>query len=243
MDFDIRIGKVKRLLIIAIGTLILFHLLGQFSAHILGHRRLFGFVEMFRMQSERNAPTYFSGVLLAWAGCLLLFISQAMAKPGGRDRGYWLALGLMFWYLSLDEVISIHENFGYYTRQMPMFSFLAYKWVVVGLLLALAVVGVFFRFWWRLEPKTRFWFAVSAGVYLGGAIGVETASGLYGKAYDEGFGFSVFIVFEEGMEMAGVAIFIVTLLGVIRDRVGSFQVRVLGSEAPSAATADAEINR
>lgn len=242
MDFDIRIRTVKRALILAIGTLILFHLLGQFSAHILGRGRLLGFVEMFRMQSERNVPTFFSGMLLAWAGCLLVFIGWATAKAGARYRWHWVVLGLMFWYLSLDEITSLHEHYSLGNR-LPIFSGLVYKWVITGTLLVLIVVAGFFRFWWQLEPRARLGFAVSAVVFVVGAIGFETLSGFYAKSYGEDFGFSVLIVFEEGMEMIGVAIFIVVLLGVIRDRVGPCRVRVLGGEVPPAPTADAEISR
>lgn len=235
MRDSIQIQTIKRFLFSAIGLLILFHVMGQFSAHILDRRRLLGFVGMFRLQSEHNAPAYFSGFLLATAGVLLLLIARHSRLESSRKALPWFALGVMFFYLAIDEVITIHEHFGALGSSMSIFDGLMYKWVVVGALLVLAVVGLFFRFWLNLPPKTRLWFALAAVVFVGGAIGFETISGLYAKHNAEDFVFSLLIVLEEGMEMAGVALFITALVRYIQPRFNPLGLQLL--DGPTATDA------
>lgn len=206
-----QIQLIKRLLIVSILTLIGFHLLGQFSAHILGHRQLLGFVAMFRLQSEHNAPAYYSGLQLVAAGVLLCLVARHAWQQSSQAALPWLGLGVMFFYLAVDEVFSIHEHFGTLGTSSSLYDILKYKWVITGIVLVIAIVALFFRFWLRLPSKTRFWFALSAMVYVGGAIGFETISGLYANQFNENFGFSLLVTAEEGMELIGIAMFIVAV--------------------------------
>ncbi len=243
MFTDQQIRVIKRTLVVVIVTLIVFHLLGQFSAHILDRRRLLGFVAMFRLQSEHNAPAYYSGLQLLAAALLLFIIARHAVTRSLRSALPWLGLGVMFCYLAVDEVMMIHENFGALGKSFSAFDGLKYKWVVMGFVLVVAVVALFFRFWLRLPPRTRMWFAVSAAVYIGGAIGFETISGLYANRYSEDFGFSLLIVFEEGMEIIGIAMFLMALVRYMHDHYDHFGVRTAdASEQALPGHADAAPN-
>lgn len=224
----VRIRRVKGLLIAAIAALLSLHLVGQFSAHVLGRGRLMGFVGMFRLQSEHNAPTYFSGFLLGLSALLLLLIALHVVRDSARGAVPWFGLCAMFGYLACDEVLSIHERFHLLGQSMSVFDALNYKWVVTGTLLVLAVVALFFRFWWRLPSDTRWWFGVAAAVYVGGAIGVETLCGLYAQHAGEDFGYALLAAVEEGMEMAGVACFIVALARYIQPRFAPLGIGLAG---------------
>ncbi|MFN3165920.1 MAG: hypothetical protein ACE37H_02530 [Phycisphaeraceae bacterium] len=214
----LRIDHLKRFLVASIAGLVLLHLVGQISAHLLGRGRLMGFVGMFRLQSEHNAPTYFSGWLLGLSALLLLLIGCHVAGRSVKRAVPWFGLCAVFGYLACDELLSIHERFHFLGESMSAFDALNYKWVVMGGLLVLAVVALFSRFWWNLPHPTRYWFAVAAGVYVAGAIGVETLCGLYAKAHSEDFAYALLTAVEEGMEMAGIACFIVALARYIQPR-------------------------
>ena len=200
-----------------ITVLVGLHLIGQFSTHVLGRGSLRGFVGLFRLQSEHNIPAYFSGVLLLSAGVLLLRIGLCFVRASERGVLPWLGLGAIFCYMAVDEVFSLHERFGaamygHYRAMGASFDGLNYKWVVTGAVMVAAVVVLFFRFWLRLPGQTRLWCAIAAVVFVTGAIGFETLSGQYALHYNEGFGYAVIVAFEEGLEMAGVGIFILTLM-------------------------------
>lgn len=226
MQPTLNIQKVKWALILMITTLVVLHLFTQYFAHILGYRRLLGLTAIFRLQSEQNLPSYFSGLLLAGAALLLVLIGMQIRARDGGGGGYWLSLGAVFAYLSVDEVTSIHESLDAVVAQVGVFDWLVYPWVVIGVLAVLVFSVVFFRFWLGLPPVTRRWFAIAAVVFVGGAIGFETVSGQYLNVGDEQFVYSVIVAAEEGSEMAGVAIFITALFRYAAIHLGGLGVRL-----------------
>ena len=97
MQPTLQIRSINRFLAVTIGLLIVCYLIGAYSAHVLEHRRLFGFVAMFRMESEYNVPAWFSGFLLATAGALLLAIScYTIRQVSWKKSLPWCVLGFMF---------------------------------------------------------------------------------------------------------------------------------------------------
>lgn len=87
--------------------------------------------------------------------------------------------------------------------------------MIPGSLLALAVGGTCLRFLWSLPAGTRRSFIAAAGVFLGGAIGVEmlTAKHRTMTGGTDTFAHTLLVTLEEAGEMVGVAIF---LYGVLR---------------------------
>ena len=68
-----------------------------------------GLVNFLDMDKERNLPSFFSAGLLFLAAQLLFLISRLhKGKPRG-GYGYWLALAIIFLYMTFDEAFSVHE--------------------------------------------------------------------------------------------------------------------------------------
>ena len=161
--------------------------------------------QLFDVDEEDAIPTWYSTSALLLASVLLLLISRR--KQADRDPwvGYWYGLSLTFAALSLDEVAGFHETVN---------GMVDYSWAILGGIAA-AVFGVaYLRFLWHLPARTRWLFVVSGCVFIGGAVGVEMSTDWYDdQDLLDTLAYNLWNTVEEGMEMAGVVLFIYALLG------------------------------
>lgn len=117
--------------------------------------------------------------------------------------------------LSIDEIAGLHESFNTVTDA---------TWAIPGGILALVVGLTFFSFLSSLPTATRNAFFLAGCIYVGGAIGVE----IIGAPMDaDTMTYNLTTVVEEGMEMAGVLLFLTALLAYMaRQDVGTDEVSV-----------------
>jgi len=160
--------------------------------------------QLFDVDEENNLPTWFSGALLAVAaGCVWLCARQKREK---QDRWvvHWYILAFGFLLLSLDEVAGLHESLNSMTDA---------SWVIPGGIGALLVGLSFVPFLLNLPGRTRNFFIVAGGLYVGGAVGVE----IVGAPMDgDSMIYNLTTLAEEGLEMYGVILFIGALLSYMR---------------------------
>lgn len=237
MIASIRIRTVALLLSAIIGGLFTLHMIAQYGRRVLGQDQIFGIGRMFHMDAEQNFPTYFNGVLLAAAGTLLWLIWGATRQAKQSGSGYWFLLGCVFWFMSIDDMILLHERLNGFVGKFSAFQDVHNKWVVAGVVIVFAVAAFFFRFWLRLPSKTRFWFGVSAVVFIGGAIGFESISLGYLQSVgheNKDMLYAALTGIEEAMEMAGITIFIVSLMRYIHAEIGICGVQLIADQPASA---------
>jgi hypothetical protein len=85
----------------------------------------------------------------------------------------------------------------------------------------------YLKFLLHLPAKTRWRFVVAATLYLGGAIGMELIGGRYADLHGmENLAYSMTATVEESLEMAGVIVFIYTLLNYIADNYQEIRLRL-----------------
>jgi len=168
----------------------------------------YAIVKLFWLDTEYNLPTLYQFVTLAGAGAVMFSIAGQPWIERSADRARWRVLGSIFFFLAVDEVLRIHETVG----DTSSLTFGA-----AGLLLYVPLVmGV--GLWWlpllqRLNARTRLLLLAAAGLYLGGAAGIESISqlhaGVSGKATAL---YVVLATLEEVFEMAGIALLVYALL-------------------------------
>jgi hypothetical protein len=198
------------LLACLIAALLALSLAGQFSKYVLGHGNLKGLVGLFDVDGESSLPTWYSSAALALAALLLAAAAAVHRWRRLGDQRAWAGLAALVLLLSVDEVAGIHECAIEPLRSAWNLSGVwYYAWVIPGMALV-AIVGLAYaRFWWRLPPRTRWWFLVAAAVFVGGALGVEMVSAAWASAHGEqNLTYALIISVEEAMEMSGVAILI-----------------------------------
>ena len=156
--------------------------------------------ELFDLDEEQSFGTWFSAVILLFAGRLLLLQAREV-----RDFWFaWKLLGIGFCFLSLDEVVGLHETFN---------SMTDFSWTLPGGIVAGVVGLAYIPFLRRLPSRTRWLFLLGGLIYVGGAVILERATDWYAdENLLDTLEYNLTTVLEETMEMSGVAVFIYALL-------------------------------
>ncbi len=222
-------GKVTRILIVVVICLIVASLIGQFSLYFLpdipGRD---AFAPEFNVDEEGNFPSLYSAITLLLCSILLATIAWVKKIHGARYPVHWKALSFIFLYLSIDELLSLHERIIEPLRRAGFSGFLYHAWVVPGAVLLLIFVLTFLKFLFHLPARTRHWFIVSGAIYVGGALGIELIGGNYADLHgQENMMYAVLVTIEEFMEMLGIIVFINTLMSYM-NRIGikEFNIQV-----------------
>ncbi len=170
-------------------------------------------VSLFNFDTEANIPTFYSALALLFASFLLLYIGFLQRKQ--REPWVaWLGLGLIFFYLAIDEAISIHEHVGLPFEQFVDASgLLFFTWVIPYGIALLLLTILYWKFLMALPRRITVLFIVSAVVFVAGAIGFELLGGRQYEAHGaDDIVYAILYTCEESLEMLGTAIFIYALL-------------------------------
>ncbi|MDY6919155.1 MAG: hypothetical protein SV765_02955 [Pseudomonadota bacterium] len=218
-------------ILIIIGLLCL-NILGILLEPRFEHSYVDGVVKLVDFNSERNVPTLFSTLLLLIASTLLFIIAVNQKAQGGFPKA-WLGLSLIFLFLGVDEISSIHEHFTLPAREAFGASGLFYfAWVIPYGVALLILAAVYFRFLMALPKPTLVLFIISGVVFVSGAIGFEMLGGRHDElTKDKGTLHQIYYTCEELLEMLGVAIFIYALLRYIVDYSQSLVISISRPQA------------
>lgn len=171
-------------------------------------------MQNFYLDAEGNIPTYTNALLLFIPSVLLFFIGLWKLQIKDKFRFQWLALSLIFLFLSIDEMTVLHESLIKPMRAIyGAEGFFYFAWIIPGIV-AVALFGVlFFMFFLHLENNFKILFALALGVYIGGVIGGEMISGYYASLLGlKNYTYAVVTSFEESIEMIGCSLIIYSLL-------------------------------
>ena len=191
----------------------------------------FGLVRLLDVDEEQSFPTYYSVILLFTAAVLLAAISTVTRRIKGLHFGYWVGLAAIFFFLSIDEAVSIHELFTKPMRKVLQGSggmLLFFAWIVPYAIVVLGIAIVYVRFLMKLPRRTAAFMVLSGALYIGGALGVEMLSGWYFKSHGENFdlGYYLLSALEEAFETMGTIVFVWTLLDYIETTIGPLRLEM-----------------
>jgi hypothetical protein len=167
----------------------------------------------FSLTEEKNVPTWWSSFLLMACSVVLFAIAATKSRAAGEFRRHWIVLGAIFCYMSIDELVEIHEWLGSIPSLNPFGSVLYYGWVVPASVLVLLFAVSYLRFLFHLPMPTRVKVAAAGFIYVGGAVGVEILVGFWTTKHGElNFAWAMGGLVEEAMEMIGSSLFLYTLI-------------------------------
>lgn len=227
MNVVINPGIIFKLLLSVILFLLFANITGLIARFNFGHDFVYGLVPLFDFNNEKNIPTFYSSLSLITASSLLLFISSAHKKL--KDPYIlWALLSLVFLFLSIDEISSIHERFSGPTRNLLGTSgFLYHAWVIPYFAFFSVFATIYFKFLLSLQKKIMVLFLIAGATFVLGAVGFEMLGGWEAEVHGpKGLLHSFFYTCEEFLEMLGVAIFIYSLLTYIADEFGSLKITI-----------------
>ena len=230
MNITFTPGSVFRLFLLIIGVLTYLNVLALifwFEYDDQFHT----FIEYFDFGLEENIPTLYSVIALAVAATLLGANARHSWEKCDGQHCYWAGLALIFLFLAFDEGAQIHEMMNNVMEQwVTPKGYLRYLWVIPYGFAVLVLAAVYLRFLARLLRTTRYYFILSALLFLGGAIGVDM---LQAQEADLMIGSNQTILYcvlyslEEFLEMIGVAVFIYALLKNLADESPMIRITLL----------------
>lgn len=213
MNIEIQPKRICKSFIYIILILLAANVLGIVSKFYFGHDYVFRLVPLFDFNLEINIPTLYSSFALIFCSILLAIIASIHKKQNSSYYS-WIGLSIIFLFLSVDEIVSIHERLVEPVREsLNTSGFLYNAWVIpYGIFVAVFVIA-YFRFFMNLAKRIRKLFAISGTTFVTGALGFELLGGrqnfLYGR---ENLTFAFLYTCEELLEMLGIVIFIYALL-------------------------------
>lgn len=205
--FALSIGKLMKLLWCCVACLIGVHMVLTF-VHYQVVELPWYVRQIFDVDEEDSFPTWYSASALLLTSMILWVQTWRKQRSADPQRWHWLGLAAGFMLLSVDEVAGIHETINSLTET---------SWAVPGAVVAAVVGGAYLMFLLQLDRRTAIWFVIGGAVFLGGAVGVE----LYTEPYLKNdqlntLAYNLWTGVEEGMEMAGVLIFLQALLRLMK---------------------------
>jgi hypothetical protein len=165
------------------------------------------------LDAELSLPAWFSAMLMAAAAALCFVASRfAQARDPANRRG-WLALSLIFVYLSFDEAASIHERVSWEVQAaFNLRGVFYFAWVLVAAPLIVLLVVLLHRFLLRLPSPVGLRVFLAGVVFVVGALGCEMIASALVERGVGGFWYWTEVIAEEGLEMAGLVLFVAAIL-------------------------------
>ena len=159
------------------------------------------------LDEEESFGTWFSATILLYASILAFHAAGLARAMDGSLYRWWIALGLAFGMMSVDEVVGVHELLNTIYGDSP--------WTIVGFIVFIVTGLCFLPFLWHYRWRTSGLLVVAGTIYISGAVGLEHISGTDINSLQ----YNMLTGLEEGLEMAGIILAIYTLLDFIHHRI------------------------
>jgi hypothetical protein len=198
--------------------------------------------QIFKVDREMSIPTYFSALLLlASAGMLSVIATRNRGRP---YAAHWRWLALIFFYLSVDEAVQIHELANYpIEKRLGTHGFLLFEWVIPAAGLLLLFAAAYWRFWRDQTPALRGGLAAAGVLYVGSALGIEMVGGaVFEQVGRMDIRYAIVALTEEAGEMLAIVLLLRTLLRHLGAEAGVVEIRI-GTGVPSNARAHGSIEK
>jgi hypothetical protein len=165
--------------------------------------------QRFNLDGESNFMTWFKSVLM-----LLSAMVTALLAMGRRGFvWHWWALCAVFALVSMDEVVGIHETSTDLLRNaLHVGGLLYYAWIVPAFAFVLVFTLAMLRFFRQLKPPLRRGLLLGVGLYLLGALGMESLGGYAINAGSSPLLVYALVTCEEGLQMTGSVLVLCALL-------------------------------
>ena len=169
-------------------------------------------LRLFDVNKEANLPAWFSSSVLLV--CSLVLWDTAREKSAVRDRyaRHWWVLAIIFLYLSLDELISLHEATSAMIRArlgVGESGALSQAWILLAAPLVLLFAWIYLRFLLHLPARVKYLTVAAGCMYVGGALGMEVPGAFVRAEYGaDTLPYSVMTTIEEALEMLGAVTFL-----------------------------------
>ncbi|MCA9694436.1 MAG: hypothetical protein KC636_32970 [Myxococcales bacterium] len=201
-------------------ALVALGLLVEINEYILHAGWLDPLTPALSLSYEQNLPTWYAASLLLL--CAALLAVSARADPTWRRS--WALLAVGFLYISMDEVVGVHE---YASELFDTHGLLFFGWVIPAAVVVTVIGLAYLRFLGSLPAQTRRRFVVAGVIYVTGALALELPLGAWTERHgNDNLTYALIDLLEESLELLGATLFVGALLEHLRARVGSIALRI-----------------
>ena len=138
-------------------------------------RALFTFTNV---DNENSIATYFSVLLLLTSSVLTVVIARIKQITDRKYLVRWYLLAAGFFYLSMDEMLSIHEWAGKLVKGPEGTSgFFTHTWVILAMPIILVCIVIFAQLLFSLPHPIRNALLAGFAVYMFSAVVLEMVGG------------------------------------------------------------------
>jgi hypothetical protein len=172
-------------------------------------------LDLFNVDRELNFPTWFSALMICFCAILFRIIATGKKQQGDRYTKDWKLLSLIFYWLAIDEIVSIHEIFiiPEVSQALHLPWFLYSAWVIPGMIFVAWFARRYSKFVRHLPSKSRLHFVLAACLYVGGALIMEMIGSYIAKSLSQqNIIYALSTSVEEFLEMTGIVMLIYSLL-------------------------------
>jgi uncharacterized Tic20 family protein len=172
-------------------------------------------LDLFNVDRELNFPTWYSALMISFCAILFRIIATGKKEQGDRYTKDWQLLSLIFWFLAIDEIVSIHEIFiiPEVSQALHLPWFLYSAWVIPGTICVIWFARRYSKFVYHFPPKSRLHFVLAASIYVGGALIMEMIGSYIAKSLSQqNIIYALSTSVEECLEMSGIVMLIYALI-------------------------------
>jgi hypothetical protein len=199
-----------------------------------GNHPIFRHSNFFYLSAEQNLPTFYSVMLLVSCSLLFFIIGRLKKVLKGSYRWHWTTLGLIFFYLAMDEALRLHERTSEPLQNLLnlntdglFYRLFYFTWVILAVFLVLIFCIFYWKFLFDLPVRFRKLFILSGSAYVAGPIGVEILEGLYISKYGQyHFNYTLLTNLEESLEIFGSILLFYSLYTYIESLARELTVRL-----------------
>lgn len=135
-----------RTLIAIVALLAVAHIVSAVASHQLDNHFFSKFGKIFDMDSERNVPTVYTGLVLGC--CAFVSLLSLQLSRSKIQKFVWILLSGFYFYLAFDEILIIHETFASPVRELLSIeggNVFYHAWVVpaAGIAIAFGMVAFY----------------------------------------------------------------------------------------------------
>lgn len=170
-------------------------------------------INLFDFDTEaKNLPTFYSAVALLLCS-MILWIISIFHKANKEKYIPWLGLALIFCFLSLDEILALHEHLVLITKNLFNLSgFGEAYWIIPYGIALIFFTIVYSKFLLSLPRNIIKLMVISAFVFISGSIGFDLLQQIQFELHGRSnWPHALLYTCEEFLEMFGVIIFIYAL--------------------------------
>jgi hypothetical protein len=195
-------------LLVVLGSIV-----GQMYTYLIGNGTGTLLINELYVDGEGNIPTFFSSLILSCVSVILGIIYTLKKRSRDAFRFHWLVLCGVAGLLAIDEsTLLYHEMLSgmstYLIRSISK-TFV----VIISILVMIPLLFQYTTFFLHFTNRYKILLAISATVFLTGAVGVDMLGTNYHEVHGQlNLHYSMMATLEKVLEIAGTILFMHTLL-------------------------------